>query len=214
MSTCTRKVLFTLAEKGVEAKFVTVDIMKGEQKQPEHLARQPWGVIPAIDDGDFRLYESRAIIKYFADKYTDNGTQLYPKDLKQRAIIEQQLSVESSNVTPLIMKIVVQLMFNKFRGLPTDENVVNETTPQLAKALDIYEAQLKKTKFIAGDSFSVADIGNAPYFQYLSQTAKKHLIDERPHVAAWWKAVSERPTWQKIITPPPAPAAAQAGAPK
>jgi len=197
-STCTRKVLCALAEKEEKAEFVLVDIWTGKQKEPDHLAKQPWGQIPVLEDGDFRLFESRAIIRYVSEK-SNKGTVLTPKDLKAKALMEQQISVEASNVTPLIMKIVGQVLFNPMKGLPTDQALVDTTVGQLAKALDIYEAFLKKYKFLGGDAFSLADVGNAPYFEYLMQTPAKKLVEERPKLAAWWKAMSERPSWQTAL---------------
>src|SRR3954451_8131968 len=94
MSTCTRKVLTTLAEKGHEAEFVMVDIMKGEHKLPAHIARQPFGVIPAIDDDGFVLYESRAIMRYLDEKLS--GPRLAPPEPKDRAVMEQWISIEQS----------------------------------------------------------------------------------------------------------------------
>src|SRR4051795_9201851 len=64
ISTCTRKVLATLAEKGAAFEFVVVDLFKGEHKAAEHLARQPFGQVPVLEHDDFRMYESRAIIRY------------------------------------------------------------------------------------------------------------------------------------------------------
>ncbi|WP_338869729.1 glutathione S-transferase N-terminal domain-containing protein [Myxococcus stipitatus] len=59
MSTCTRKVLTTLAEKGHEATFVLVDLAKGEQKSPAHLARQPFGVVPVLE----AMEEGRRLVR-------------------------------------------------------------------------------------------------------------------------------------------------------
>jgi glutathione S-transferase len=84
-STCTRKVLSTLHEIGKPFKLQPVDIFaKGEHKQPEHLARQPFGRVPAIDDNGFALYESRAIIRYLNDHYSG---KLVPATCSRRACI-------------------------------------------------------------------------------------------------------------------------------
>src|SRR5271169_2565324 len=103
MSTCTRKVLTTLAEKGHEADFVIVDLMKGEHKQEAHVARQPFGRVPALDDGGFWLYESRAIVRYLDEKLA--GPKLTPADIQDRASMEQWISVEYSYFSPAAMKI-------------------------------------------------------------------------------------------------------------
>src|SRR4051812_27691948 len=104
MSTCTRKVLATLAEREAPFELVLVDLMKGHHKAPEHLARQPFGQIPVLEEGDFRLYESRAIIRYLDEVLP--GHKLTPSDAKGRAVMEQWISIESSNFTPHAMKII------------------------------------------------------------------------------------------------------------
>ncbi len=68
MSTCTRKVLFTLNETNTPYEMEMVDITKGAHKSPEHVARQPFGQLPALDDDGFKMYESRAMARYIDEK--------------------------------------------------------------------------------------------------------------------------------------------------
>ena len=110
ISTCTRKVLMTLAETGQQAELEVVDLFKGEHKQPAHLAHQPFGQVPALQDGDFALYESRAICRYLNEKV--NGP-LIPRDLKDRARMEQWISVETSNFTGPVMKFIYHHVFKR-----------------------------------------------------------------------------------------------------
>jgi glutathione S-transferase len=64
-STCTRRVLLTLAEKEAEAEFRNVDFQKMEQRSPEYMEKhQPFGKVPVLYDGEWKLYESRAIVRY------------------------------------------------------------------------------------------------------------------------------------------------------
>jgi glutathione S-transferase len=196
MSTCTRKVLCTLAEKGHDAEFVLVDIMKGEQKSPEHLARQPFGVVPAIDDDGFVLYESRAIIRYLDARLP--GQSLTPADLKHRALMEQFISVESSYFSGPAMKAILEVMFAPMRGAQPDQEVINKGKADASKALDVLEKALHGKDFLAG-SFSLAEITFAPYIQYLFDTGNGDIIKARPNCAAWWARISERPSWQKAI---------------
>ena len=63
LSSCTRKVLVALAEKGEGAELVPIDLFRGEHKAPPHLARHPFGVVPVLDDDGWVLFESRAIIR-------------------------------------------------------------------------------------------------------------------------------------------------------
>ena len=82
-STCTRKVMMTAHETNTPFELVLVDFAKGEHKQPAHLARQPFGQVPTLDDDGFKMYESRAISRYIDAKA---GGVLTPKSLQARAL--------------------------------------------------------------------------------------------------------------------------------
>ena len=197
MSTCTRKVLCLMAEKGQPADLVVVDIMKGEGKSPEHLARQPFGQVPAIDDDGFVLFESRAIIRYLDE--TRPGPKLTPADARGRAIMEQWISVEQSNFTPPTMKIVMQQFFGPMMGKTADEGYVAEGLTGLDRALDVMEKRLASSPFLAGEQFTLADLGYMPYLEYLAATPSFSHVADRPAVTKWWKTISARPSWQKAI---------------
>jgi glutathione S-transferase len=195
-STCTRKVLALLAEKGAAFEFVVVDILTGEQKSPEHLARQPFGVVPALDDDGFGLYESRAIIKYL--DATLPGPRLTPADAKGRAIMEQWMSVEHSYFSPSAMKAVMAIWGASMRGAAPDAEVIAAGLAGTERSLDVLEAALTDRDYLAGD-FSLADLTFAPYLQYMYDMGIAEGVARRPHVAAWWARVSGRPAWQKAI---------------
>jgi glutathione S-transferase len=196
MSTCTRKVLTTLAEKGHRADLVLVDLMKGEHKQPEHLARQPFGVIPVFEDDDgFQMYESRAIIRYLDAKLS--GPSLTPSDLKARARMEQWINVEQSNFSPPVMKVVMEAMFTPMRGGTPNQEVIQKGREGSAATLDVIEKALAGGEYLAG-AFSLAEIAWMPYLEYLAAAGGADLINDRPNVAAWWKRISERPSWQLV----------------
>jgi glutathione S-transferase len=193
-STCTQKVLFTLAEKGVQPDFIVVDITKGEQKSPAHLARQPFGVVPALDDDGYALYESRAIIRYLAA--TVPGTSLIPADPKAAGKMEQWISVEHGYFSPQAMKAVLNIWYASMGGGQPDAEVVAAGKAGAARALDVIEAALVGQDWLAGE-FSLADICYAPYLNYLQMMGLGDIIAERPNVAAWWGRLSSRPAWLK-----------------
>jgi len=91
MSTCTRKVLFTLNETNTPYELTVVDFAKGEHKQAAHLAHQPFGQLPALTDGAFEMYESRAMARYIDHKA---GGKLTPKDAEGEARMEVNYSLE------------------------------------------------------------------------------------------------------------------------
>lgn len=96
MSTCTKRVLTTLKEKGVEYELITINFGAGEHKSEEYRKKQPFGVIPYLDDNGFIVYESRAICRYLEQKYKGQGTELIPTDLQAYALFEQGASIETS----------------------------------------------------------------------------------------------------------------------
>jgi glutathione S-transferase len=191
-STCTRKVLMTLNETNTPFELQVVDLGKGEHKQPAHLAHQPFGQVPALDDEGFEMYESRAMARYIDGK---TGGTLTPKDAHARALMEQWISVETSNFAPHAMKFIYHSVFKR------------EQTPEVLKAagaaLDtayaIMERQLAKQPFLAGNALTIADICFAPYLEYLTLTPAAGKLADHPHVATWWSALSERPAWRKTV---------------
>jgi glutathione S-transferase len=195
-STCTRKVLCTLAEKGEAHEFIIVDITKGEQKSPEHLARQPFGVVPAIDDDGFALYESRAIVRYL--DATRGGAALTPSSVKARAQMDQWMSVEQSYFSPAAMKAVLEIWYSSMGGREPDKSVIQAGLEGTKRSLDVLDAALKGSEYLVG-TFSLADISFAPYLQYLQDMGIDANVKERANVAAWWTRVSSRPSWQKAI---------------
>jgi glutathione S-transferase len=190
MSTCTRKVLMTLAENDTPYELTVVDFAKGEHKQQPHLGRQPFGQIPAIDDGGFAMYESRAICRYLDEKA---GGKLVPSDIEARAVMEQWMSIESANFTPHAMKFIYHHTFKR-----EQEATVLETAAKgLETALGIMDARLAKSPFLAGDKLTLADVCFMPYVEYVMGTPVKDTFAKFPHVTAWWNKISERPTWKK-----------------
>lgn len=196
MSTCTRKVLTVLAEKGHEAELVVVDLMKGEHKQDPHLARHPFGVIPVLDDDGFQLYESRAIIRYLDEKL--GGVRLTPADVKERALAEQWVSVEYSYFTPQAMKIIMEMLFNRMGGKAPDMEKVEKARVEVGRVLDVADKTLAKQEYFGGSTFSLTDIGWMPYVQYLFAAESGDLVTSRAGVRAWWERVSSRPSWKKV----------------
>ncbi|CAK9872178.1 unnamed protein product [Sphagnum jensenii] len=196
------RVLTTLAEKNVDDyQMVPIDLLTGANKTPEYLKLQPFGQIPAFQDGDFTLYESRAIARYISDKYEGQGTALFGKTVRDKALVNQWLEVESQNYNPCVWKIVFECVFSQmFEGRPTNEAVVKEQLEKLEKILDVYEAQLTHHKYLAGDLFSLADLAHIPVTNNLINVAKKgELFASRKHLNAWWEDISSRPSWQKVV---------------
>ena len=191
VSTCTRKVLATLAETNTPYEFIVVDFAKGEHKQEPHLSRQPFGQVPAMDDEGFTLFESRAICRYLSTKA---GNALTPAQPKEYAKMEQWLSVEQSNFSPNAMKFIFQYVFKR----PQDEKVLEAAGQMVDEVYATLSSTLDKSPFAAGETFSLADIGYMPYIEYLSSTPMSATLQKYPSVAGWWERLRQRPSWKKV----------------
>lgn len=194
LSTCTRKVLCTLHETNTPFEFVVVDLMTGEHKQPAHLARQPFGQVPAIDHDGFKLFESRAICRYLND--VGHG-ELVPTTATGRAVMDQWQSVEYCDFTPAAMKLIYNYVFFPMQGKAEDPAMIADGNAGVDRALKVLETRLAASTYLAGDSFTIADIGFLPYIEYLMATPAKSLFAGYPAVQAWWTRCSERPSWRK-----------------
>ncbi|CAN0897454.1 Glutathione S-transferase F9 [Linum grandiflorum] len=195
-----KRVIACLIEKGVQFQTVPVDLLKGEHKAPNFLKLQPFGSLPLIQDGDYTLYESRAIMRYYAEKYKSQGTELLGQTIEERGMVEQWLEVEGHSYNPHVYNLTIHLMFNPAVGTPSDEKVVAESEAKLGKVLDIYEERLSKSKYLAGDFFSLADLSHLPFTQYLVGPIKKeYMIRSRKHVSEWWDDISGRDSWKKVV---------------
>ncbi|KAF5361852.1 hypothetical protein D9756_002057 [Leucocoprinus leucothites] len=196
LSTPSKLVAAICYEKEVPFEFITLDLLKGESRNPEHMARNPWGKVPVIDDDGFILYESRAIARYIADKYAAKGPQLIPSDIHKRALLEQAISSEAFTWDRAMLPILLEAVYKKYQGLESDPAKVEELTKTLCESLDVYEKILAKQKYIAGDELTIADFYFLPAGSGI-QSVGINVLQERPNVARWFNETSSRSSWQK-----------------
>ena len=195
MSTCTRRVVMALHEKQAKFEMVVIDFAKGEHKSPENMARQPFGQMPSLTDGDFTLFESRAMMRYIDE--TLPGQSLTPKDPKSRALMEQWLYVESEDFNPAVSAIVYQEVFSPMMGGKSDAAKVAEAMTKLTPVMAVLDKHLAKGPHFVGDQFTLADISFMPYTEYAMNTSAKDMMLSHANFAAWWKRVSERGAWKQ-----------------
>ncbi|KAK9733652.1 hypothetical protein RND81_04G081800 [Saponaria officinalis] len=200
MSTATQRVLAALNEKQLDFEFVPVDMRVGAHKQEPFISLNPFGQVPALEDGDVKLFESRAITKYIAYTYENNGTALVNPDKNQLVGELVWSEVEAHQFDPVGSKLAWELVYKVVLfGQETDMSVVEENDAKFVKVLDIYEARLAVSKYLGGDSFTLVDLHHLPLLTYLMGTQVKTLFEERPHVSAWSKDVLARPAWEKTL---------------
>ncbi|KAJ7175096.1 glutathione S-transferase [Mycena crocata] len=192
-------VALVLAEKQIPFELVLVDIVNKEHKTPKFLAMQPFGQVPVIDDDGFILYESRAICRYLAEKYADQGPRLLPTGLQEKALFEQAASVEFANFLPAVMKVGNEAIAKPRQDQPIDQTALAAAVAELSATLDVYDKILGKQAFLAGDKFTLVDLFHLMWAPLLAGADVDAMTSEkRPNVARWWNAVISRLAWVRL----------------
>lgn len=155
LSSPANKVRFAANYLGLKYEYKRVDLGSGEHRKPEFIKINPVGKVPCIDDDGFLLSESGAIIKYLADKA---GSSLYPKGLKERALVDQETDFITLHVNSALQKIVYNRVFAPRRKIPVDERSIQEGQEFLARFLPIVESTLTKTPSLCGQAVTIADL--------------------------------------------------------
>jgi glutathione S-transferase len=155
LSSPANKVRFVANYLGLEYEYVVVKLREGDHQKPDFLKINPVGKIPAIDDAGFQLFESNAICRYLADKVK---SEIYPKGLKVRAIVDQWIDFGSMHVGVAVSKVVYNRIFAPIRKIETDERSIREGLEFLNRFLPIVDTQLSNNKMLAGNDLSLADI--------------------------------------------------------
>ncbi|KAH9926276.1 glutathione S-transferase C-terminal-like protein [Epithele typhae] len=200
-STCTNRVQTVLEELSVPYELVAIDFSKGEHKAPEFTAVQPFGQVPYLDDDGFKIFESRAICRYIALKHGGVEKGLIPatSDLQKTALFEQAASIEVSNFDPSASAVTFENVFKPMFGLTTDPEAVKKLTTTLDGKLAAYNVLLGKTKYLAGDEVTLADLFHLPYGAMLKAQSIDFLESGKyPNVARWWADLSSRSSWKKV----------------
>jgi glutathione S-transferase len=199
-STYVRSVRMAFEEKGAEYKVQDVNVLTGEQKQPAHLVRNPFGTVPAFEHDGLEIYETSPVLRYIDQVFP--GAPLTPEDPKQRARMNQIISiVDYHGYASIIGQIVVQRLFVALLANGTDEAVIKAGLPKAELCLKEFERIKGANTFLAGNQISLADLYVVPLIFYLRLTPEKELLAPRKGLEAWWNTVSERASFKKTVPP-------------
>lgn len=163
-----------LEEISLPYEYVMLDMASGEHRQPDFLAINPMGKVPAIVDGALNLWESGAILLYLAEKYGEPGA---PLDM--RATWAQWVMFANATLGP---------------GLFVEATREKEE----ARLLTPLNHQLESSPYFLGDAFSVVDVAVGSYLAYarimLSMDFASYLA-----IARYLNDICSRPGFQKTI---------------
>ena len=179
-----KKIGIMLEEIGFDYKVTKLDLAKGDQFKPEFKKISPFSKIPAIVDytnNQETIFESGAILIYLAEK----SGKFYDK--KNKLKIDQWLMAQMGSIGPFIGQYHFFFRFNK--GLSeVGEKRYFDITKSIYKVLD---GQLVNNKFLAGDSYSIADIATWPWIARHNwhDIGLKHY----KNLCRWYEMIAERP---------------------
>ena len=183
---------WALEEAGASYDYQRVNMLKGEGFSPAFKAINPSGKIPVLADGDMTLTESAAIVMYVADKFPD--APLMPASAEERAEVFRWVFYVVTEVEPHLWAIAQ----HRF-ALPEDKRVpaVEPTCVwQLQRTLRVMEKTLAKRSFIAGETFSAADIV-ATHCMSWALSAKLEGVGEAS--LAYIERMKARPAYQRAV---------------
>ena len=186
-STYVRTVKMLLAEKQfTDYEQVPLNVLKGEPKTPEHLARHPFGKVPVLDHAGMRILETSAIVRYLNDVLP--GKALVPADPKDRARMDMTMGlVDSYGYGAMVGGIAAYHLFPDFVGGKNDA-MHEEGIENARKLVELLMKIRGDSPFIAGD-LSLADLYLAPIVSYVAMTPDMGSLIGIAGFGDWWEAV-------------------------
>ncbi len=194
-----RRVRIFLAEKGIEIDKVQVDIPAGENLGAEFRAVNPRGLLPTLvlDDGT-AIDESTAICRYFEE--LQPRPPLLGTDAKSKAVIESaQRHMEMDGLLPVAdafrnsNPMFAQRAISGDQGAAAIPELVGRGHTAALRFFDNLDATLENSEYVAGATLSIADITGLCVVDF-AEWVQISAADERPNLARWHKAMSERPS--------------------
>ena len=189
------KVSIALEEMALPYTLMVLDLAKNTQKQPEFLAINPNGRIPAIVDhaaDDFAVFESGACLMYLAEK---TGL-LMPADPQGRSRVVQWLMFQMGGVGPMMGQANVFYRYFPEKIQPAIDRYQGESK----RLLRVLDGHLQQHEYLAGE-YSIADIANWAWVRTHRWSGVD--IEDLPHLQRWMDAIRARPAVQRGILAPP-----------
>lgn len=180
-----------LEEVGLDYEVHPINILEGNQFDPEFIRISPNNRIPAIVDTDgpggkpYAVFESGVILMYLAEK----SGKLWPTDTAQRYQVMQWLMFQMASVGPIFGQN------GYFQGYcPEDVPLARERYHKMTKqTYGVLDKRLKDSAYLAGPEYSIADIATYPWTTSTQRKLHKIDIENYPHVKRWGETIAERP---------------------
>jgi glutathione S-transferase len=186
LSTFSRRVLIAFAEKQIPHELIVVDMAARQHRQPPYLSLNPYGRVPMLEEDDFVLFESTAILNYL--EATRPTPALVPADARGRALVDMHMKLCDLQLT----RYAGTIIFPK-RFLPKERwnNVaMAEAKAEIEKHLAILDDHFAHKTYLVAEQFSLADLCYMPFLEFLP------LMEIAPPaaVAGWSQRLLARPS--------------------
>jgi glutathione S-transferase len=186
-----RRVVSLMVEANLEYELRHVTMGKGEHHSAEYLAINPNHQVPTLIDGDVRIHESNAILRYLCAKH--GLTAWYPKELPARAKVEQWLDWNQCRLSPVVVDIVLNRVF---LGAAGDQAAVERGLSRLPELWSILDAGLADTPFLAGSRPTIADLSLA---SSIFQLTLANITPVGRNTADWFSRMGELEGFRKSL---------------
>ncbi|MHA1600030.1 MAG: glutathione S-transferase family protein [Alphaproteobacteria bacterium] len=192
-STYVRSARLALEEKGVAYRLEEPDVFSDPKAKAAHLARHPFGKIPAFEHDDFAFYETGAIMRYVDEAFP--GPSLQPSKARDRARMTQVLGIVDSYAYPSWITSIVIPRHRAAQGVAADETAIEEAVPLARTCVETLDKFLENKAYFAGDDISLADLHVAPLCFYFTQFPEgQRLFGHAANLTRWWTEISTRPS--------------------
>ncbi len=193
-STFVRTARMVLADKGISYDQVPVNVLEGEPRQPEHLARHPFGKVPVLDIDGLRIRETDAICRYLDETVPE--PPLMPDNAKDRATANEAISVVGSYGYPALLGIAGYHLFAEFLG-GKDDTALERNIADAQRALQLLMENKGDAPWLAGARPSLADYFLAPILFYVSLTPDADKVMSVDGVQDWWARMQQVDSFKK-----------------
>lgn len=195
-----RKTLAVVHHLKLPLDIVPITIASGDLGKPQFLSLNPNGMVPCLEDGAFKLWESNAIMQYLATAVP--GNTLYPDDRRMRADIHRWQYWETAHFNKAAGAIIWENFVKPYFNMGTpDATVINTATQELHRFAPVLDQHVSGRPFVCGDHATLADYAIASMLMY--RDAGKLPLAEYAHINRWLQRVEALPGW--VASTPPLP---------
>ena len=190
-----QKIFIALEELELPYKVNLVDVWKNDNYKPEFRKLNPNGKIPVIVDREgpggrpIAVFESGAILLYLAEK----TGRLMPTDMAKKYEAMQWLMIQLTGIGPMFGQ---HTHFKLFAGAGNDY-ALNRYQTEVRRLYDLLEERLGQSAYLGGGDYTIVDIATFPWTR--NHARQSVSFDDKPNLARWFKAISERPGVKRAI---------------